>query len=167
LSSLRLQPNTWDRLKAAMCERFVSPAYQCDLRKKLQCLDQGGMSVQDYYAELQKGMIRAGAHEETEDKICYFYSGLHTEIQIDYKEYNTINHLFQLAMLAEKELQGRHTMKMKTSFTPHSAPMCPSRIVMPSRGISSLTPLASRAPSTSSTPSATAPRSMDPSKASV
>jgi hypothetical protein len=53
LSSLHLQPDTWDRLKAAMCERFVPPAYQRDLRKKLQCLDQGDMSVQDYYAELQ------------------------------------------------------------------------------------------------------------------
>jgi hypothetical protein len=49
-------------------------------------------------------MIRAGVHEETEDKICRFYSSLHTKIQdiIDYKEYNTVNHLFQLAMLAEK-----------------------------------------------------------------
>jgi hypothetical protein len=34
------------------------------------------MSVQDYYAKLQKGMIRAGAHEETEDKFCHFYGGL-------------------------------------------------------------------------------------------
>jgi hypothetical protein len=75
LSSLHLQPDTWDRLKAAMCERFVPPVYQCDLRKKLQCLDQGDMSIQDYYAELQKGMIRVGVHEETEDKICRFYSG--------------------------------------------------------------------------------------------
>jgi hypothetical protein len=33
------------------------------------------MSVQDYCAELQKGMIRAGVHEETEDKICHFYGG--------------------------------------------------------------------------------------------
>jgi hypothetical protein len=33
------------------------------------------MSVQDYYAELQKGMIRAGVHEETEDKIYRFYGG--------------------------------------------------------------------------------------------
>jgi hypothetical protein len=41
--------------------------------KKLQCLDQGDMSVQDYYAELQKGMIRAGVHEEIEDKICHFF----------------------------------------------------------------------------------------------
>jgi hypothetical protein len=77
-----------------------------DLHKKLQRLDQGDMSVWDYYAELQKGMICAGVHEETEDKICRFYSGLRTEIQdiVDYKEYNTINRLFQLAMLAKKEL---------------------------------------------------------------
>jgi hypothetical protein len=34
------------------------------------------MSVQDYYAELQKGMIHAGAHEKTEDKIYHFYFGL-------------------------------------------------------------------------------------------
>jgi hypothetical protein len=47
-------------------------------------------------------MIRTGLHEETKDKICRFYLGLRTEIQniIDYKEYNIVNHLFQLAMLA-------------------------------------------------------------------
>jgi hypothetical protein len=90
-----------------MHQRFVPPSYQRDLRKKLQRLDQGDMSVQDYYAELQKGMICAGVHEE-EDKICCFYGGLQTKIQdiVDYKEYNTVNHLFLLAMLAEKELQG-------------------------------------------------------------
>jgi hypothetical protein len=38
------------------------------------------MSVWDYYAELQKGMIHAGVHEEMEDKVCHFYSGLCTEI---------------------------------------------------------------------------------------
>jgi hypothetical protein len=30
------------------------------------------MSIQDYYAELQKSMIRAGVHEESEDKIYHF-----------------------------------------------------------------------------------------------
>jgi hypothetical protein len=41
-------------------------------------------------------MIRVGVHEETEDKICHFYEGLRTKICdiIDYKEYNTVNHLF-------------------------------------------------------------------------
>jgi hypothetical protein len=33
------------------------------------------MSIQDYYAELQKGMIRVRVHEETEDKNCHFYGG--------------------------------------------------------------------------------------------
>jgi hypothetical protein len=106
LSSLRLRPDTWDRLKVDIRERFLPPAYQCDLLKKMQRLDQGVMSIHDYYAELQKGIIRAGVHEETEDKICHFYFGLHTKIQdiVDYKEYDIVNHLFQLAMLAEKEL---------------------------------------------------------------
>jgi hypothetical protein len=51
-------------------------------------------------------MICASVHKETEDKICRFYSGLRTKIQdiVDYKEYNTVNHLFQLTMLAKKEL---------------------------------------------------------------
>jgi hypothetical protein len=68
-------------------------------------LRSGDMSIQDNYAELQKGMIRAGVHEETEDKIYQFYRGLRTEIQdiVDYKEYNIVNRLFQLAMLTEKE----------------------------------------------------------------
>jgi hypothetical protein len=47
-------------LKTTMRERFVPPSYQHDLRKKLQHLEQGDMSVQDYYAELQKDMIRVG-----------------------------------------------------------------------------------------------------------
>jgi hypothetical protein len=64
------------------------------------------MSIQDYYAKLQKGMIHVGVHEETEDKICHFYGGLRTKIQdiIAYKEYNIVNCVFQLAMLVEKEL---------------------------------------------------------------
>jgi hypothetical protein len=89
-----------------MHERFVPPAYQCDLCKKLQRLDQGDLSIQDYYTKMQKGMIHAGVHEETEDKIYHFYSKLCTEIQdiVDYKKYYHVNRLFHLAMLAEKEL---------------------------------------------------------------
>jgi hypothetical protein len=50
-------------------------------------------------------MIRASVHEEAEDKICHFYSVLHTKIQdiVNYKEYNIVIHLFQLAMLAKKK----------------------------------------------------------------
>jgi hypothetical protein len=118
------------------------------------------MSVQDYYADLQNGMIRAGVHEETEDKICHFYGGLRTEIQdiVDYKEYNTVNRLFQLAMLVEKELQGRQPTRVKSSFMPHYPSTTPSTSRAPATARFLMTPLTSRAPSTSTTP---APRASE------
>jgi hypothetical protein len=166
LATLGLQPDTWDRLKIALHQRFVPLSYQCDFHKKLQRLDQGHMSVQDYYAELQKGMIHAGVHEETEDKICHFYEGLHTEIQvlIDYKDYNSVNHLFQLTMLAEKELQGCQLTRSKNSFTTHTPVMTPSRS-SPSGSRPSVTPSAACTPSIAMTPST--PHTTEMSKTSV
>jgi hypothetical protein len=70
-------------------------------------------------------------------------------------------------MLAKKVLQGRQPMKTKTSFTPHSTSMAPSRSATPSGAHSLMMNSASRPPSTSSTPSTTMPHAMDPSKASV
>jgi hypothetical protein len=114
-------------------------------------------------------MIRPGVHEETKDKIYCFYSGLRTEIQdiVDDKEYNIVNHLFWLAMLAKKELQGHQLMKMKTSFTSHSTSTAPSRTATPSGPRSLMRNSASRPPSTSLTPSTIAPHAIDPSKASI
>ena len=99
-------PQTWDRLKLAMRSRFVPPSYKRDLRKKLQRLEQGTMSVQDYYQELQKRMLRCGVVEDNEDMMVRFYGGLNMNIQdiIDYKDYDSIQRLFHLAILAEKEL---------------------------------------------------------------
>ena len=84
------------------------PSYHRELRKKLMHLDQGDKSVQDYYGELQKGLQRCKIVEGTEDAICRFYSGLRREIQdiLDYKDFDTVDKLFQFAMLAEKEVQG-------------------------------------------------------------
>jgi hypothetical protein len=92
-----------------MHDRFVPPSYHRDLRKSLMRLEQGDKSVQDYYGELQKGLMRCSIVEGTEDSICRFYLGLQRDIQdiVDYKEFNTVNQLFQLAMFAEKELWGR------------------------------------------------------------
>jgi hypothetical protein len=115
---LHQQPQSWDRLKEAMCDRFIPVSYKRDLRKKLQRLERGDMYVQEYFAELQKGMILCGIEEDLKDKLCHFYGGLRHEIQdiIYYKDFNTTNQLFQLAMLAEKELQG-HQQKNQTNIS--------------------------------------------------
>ena len=54
------------------------------------------MSVQEYFTELQKGMIRCRIEGDPEDKVCHFYGGLRREIQdiVDYKDVNTTNQLF-------------------------------------------------------------------------
>jgi hypothetical protein len=75
LSSFRLQPDTWDMLKAGMHERFVPPAYQCNLHKKITKL-----GPRRFVPPAYQRRIHAGVHEETEDKICHFYSGLRTKI---------------------------------------------------------------------------------------
>ena len=66
------------------------------------------MSIQQYDAEFQRCRICCGIVEDIEDKIVRFYGGFRHEIQdnIYHKEFYTVNCLFQLAMLAEKELQG-------------------------------------------------------------
>jgi hypothetical protein len=117
-------------------------------------LRSGDMSIQDNYAELQKGMIRAGVHEETEDKIYQFYRGLRTEIQdiVDYKEYNIVNRLFQLAMLTEKESYGRQPTRLKSSFTPRHTSMRPSTSRAPATARFSMPHSTSHAPFTSTTP---------------
>ena len=48
------------------------------------------MSIQDYYAELQKGMIHARVHEETVDKICHFMGGYELKFRILLTIKNTI-----------------------------------------------------------------------------
>ena len=73
-------PNTWDALKRALRARFVPAHYQRDLLKKLSRLDQGKNSVEDYYQELQTGMIRCGIEEDNEQIIARLFAGLNKYI---------------------------------------------------------------------------------------
>jgi hypothetical protein len=67
-------------------------------------------------------MLHCGVVVEDKDKMVCFYGGLNRNIHdiIDYKEYDSIQCLFLLAMLAEKELQGHQwsTNKGAAIFTP-------------------------------------------------
>jgi hypothetical protein len=59
-------------LKVAMRDKFIPPSYHRELCKKLMRLEQGDKSVQDYYAELQKGLQRCGIVEGHEDALSVF-----------------------------------------------------------------------------------------------
>ena len=52
-------PQIWTVLKRQMKLRFVPPYYQRDLRLKLQRLNQGSKTVEEYYQELLIGLARS------------------------------------------------------------------------------------------------------------
>lgn len=98
-------------MKRAMRARFVPSYYSRDLLNKLQHLRQGNNTVEDYYQELQTGLLRCGLEETEDAKIAIFLGGLNRNIQdiLDYKEYNSITRLFHLACKVEREVQGRQS----------------------------------------------------------
>ena len=99
-------PRTWDALKWVMQARFVPSYYARDLLHKLQQLRQGTKSVEEYYQELQMGMLRCNLVEDEEPAMARFLGGLNREIQdiLAYKEYANVTRLFHLACKAEREV---------------------------------------------------------------
>jgi hypothetical protein len=109
--------------------------YARDLLNKMQRFQQGSQSVEDYFQELQKCMIRCGILEENDAAMARFRGGLKREIQdiLDYKEYYDMTTLFEYACKAEGEVQGRRSKPYSNPFagqsstsTSRSVPLAPS-----------------------------------------
>jgi hypothetical protein len=81
-------PQTWIALKRVMRVRFVPSYYARDLINKLQQLKQGARSVEEYYQELQIGMLRCNLKEREDAAMARFFAGLNCEIQdiLEYKD---------------------------------------------------------------------------------
>jgi hypothetical protein len=86
-----------------MRHRFVPSYYARDLLNKMQ----RSQSVEDYFQELQKGMIRCGILEDNNAAMACFCGGLNHEIQdiLDYKEYYDMTTFFN--MLAKLNVKCR------------------------------------------------------------
>ncbi|XP_012702858.1 uncharacterized protein LOC105914754 [Setaria italica] len=143
-------PQTWDAMKRVMRARFVPSYHARDLLHKLQLLRQGNKSVEEYYQELQTGMLRCGLVENEDAAMARFMGGLNREIQdiLAYKEYNSITRLFHLACKAEREVQGRRASTRTnisagraTSWTPSNPAAQLYRVAAPSSSSSKPRPL--------------------------
>jgi hypothetical protein len=69
-----------DCFKGVMQARFVLSYYARDLINKLQQLKQGARSVEEYYQELQIGMLRCNLEEREDSAMARFFAGLNHEI---------------------------------------------------------------------------------------
>jgi hypothetical protein len=151
-----------------MRARFVPSYYACDLINKLQQLKQGSKSVEEYYQELQIGMLRCNLVEREDAAMARFLACSNREIQdiLKYKDYANITYLFHFACKAEREVQGHHA-SVKTNFSTerinswqrnngHTTlpPPSPSRVA-PSTSNNSSKPRAAATNSATRAPSAT------------
>jgi hypothetical protein len=68
-------------------------------------LKQGARSVEEYYQELQNGMLSCNLEEREDVAMARFFTGLNREIQdiLEYKDYANITHLFHFACKAERQ----------------------------------------------------------------
>jgi len=98
---------TWQEMKREMRIRFVPKHYRRDLFDKLQNLRQGSFSVEEYYKEMEKAMIRANVYEDEEQTIARFMAGLHRNIQriVEFQPYQSLIDLVHQATKAERQLQ--------------------------------------------------------------
>ncbi|GKV34688.1 hypothetical protein SLEP1_g43040 [Rubroshorea leprosula] len=71
---------TWEETMAVMRKRFVPSHYYRKLYKKLQGLRQGHRSMEEYYQEMEKAMIRANVEEDREATMARFLQGLNLDI---------------------------------------------------------------------------------------
>jgi hypothetical protein len=108
-------PQTWIALKQVMQARFVPSYYARDLINKLHQLKQGARSVEEYYQELQIGMLCCNLGEREDAAMARFYVGLNREIQdiLEYKYYANITRLFHFACKAERDIHGSATMDVQ------------------------------------------------------
>ena len=73
---------------------------------KLQRLQQGPRSVDEYFKDLETTMTKIDMHENEESKIARFVSGLRREIQdvVELYEYFSLEKLVHLAIKVESQL---------------------------------------------------------------
>jgi len=92
-----------------MCARFVLPHYRKELLLKLQRLQQGTQSVDDYFKELETTLTKVDMHERKESKMARFVSGLRREIEdvVELYEYSSLEKLVYLAIKVESQLSKK------------------------------------------------------------
>jgi hypothetical protein len=114
---------SWAEMKRELRARFVPKHYRRDLFDKLQNLKQGSLSVDEYYKEMEKAMIRANVIEDEEQTIARFMSGLHRNIQriVEFQQYRNLVELVHQASKAERQLQQDMKSTRGVSFSTKSA----------------------------------------------
>ncbi|XP_062114134.1 uncharacterized protein LOC133825167 [Humulus lupulus] len=101
--------DTWEEMKILMRKRFVPSHYYRGLYQKLQRLNQGSKSVDEYYKEMEVAMIRANVEEDRESTMARFLHGLNREIAdiVELQHYVELTDMVHQAIKVEEQLKRK------------------------------------------------------------
>ncbi|XP_068498347.1 uncharacterized protein [Phaseolus vulgaris] len=104
---------SWNNLVECMRFRFVPPHFRKDLMLKLQQFQQGTLSVDAYFKELETLLLKVDLRKSEEALIARFVSGLRRDIQdvVELQEYSSLGSLVHLAMKVEGQIAKRNAFK--------------------------------------------------------
>ena len=105
--------DTWEEMKMLIRKRFVPHHYYRGLYQKLQRLNQGSKSVEEYYKEMEVAMIRANVEEDREATMARFLHGLNREIAdiVEMQHYVELTHMVHQAIIVEEQLKQKELVK--------------------------------------------------------
>jgi len=101
---------TCREMKVLMRRRFVPNHYYRDLYLKLQGLNQGYKTVDEYHKKIEIAMIRANVVEDREATMARFLNGLNLDIAnvVELQHYVELEDMVHMAMKAERQLRKGH-----------------------------------------------------------
>ena len=93
--------------------RFMPPHFRKDLMLKLQRFQQGTLSVDAYFKDLEMLLLKVNLKEREEAMIARFVSGLRRDIQdvLELQDYSALGSLVHLAMKVEAQIAKRNAFK--------------------------------------------------------
>ena len=112
-------------MKSIVRKRFVPSHYHRGIYTKLQRLNQGSRSVEEYYQEMEMLMSRADIEEDREQTMARFLAGLNIDIanEVELHHYVELEEMVHMANIIEKQLRGGSNRSFKTAEkTPWKTP---------------------------------------------
>jgi len=100
---------SWEEMKVLMRRRFMPNHYYRDLYMKLQGLNQGSRSVDEYFKEMEIAKIRANVIEDLEATMARFLNGLNRDIVnvVELQHRVELEDMVDMAMKVERQIKRR------------------------------------------------------------
>ncbi|XP_051133023.1 uncharacterized protein LOC127252761, partial [Andrographis paniculata] len=111
---------TWTELRTLMRKRFVPPHYHREVLRRLQSIQQGSRSVEEYYKEVETLLLQADIHEDQEQMMSRFSNGLQRDIAdaVEMYQYVDLEEMVHLAIKVEKQLKSKRMQGNQFKLSP-------------------------------------------------